>query len=321
MKENFDKYEVPDLKVLEGGNVDDPRDPGGRTGKGVTQRTYNAYRRSKKLPTADVFNITQQEWYDIMRSQYWAAVRGDDMPAGVDVVLSDQAVNSGAGRSIMWLQGALGVTADGVIGPATMNAVNACDDYDLLIGKMCDLRLNFMRNLKTWKVYKNGWTSRVAHMRQRGQALATGSVGRDPIAIPGTQAKALITDAKPAPSKSLGDATGTGGVIGVVIPQVQSTLAPVASWEPISHILTYISVAAGLIAIAGFVWSIYARKKEKERNDALQIQSAPNVPVEAPEQSFPDPDANVAAPVMAPRTLTMNADTGYIGVDGKPMGG
>ncbi len=42
----------------EGGFVDDPDDAGGRTNKGVTQRTFNDYNKKHRLPLKDVKDIT-----------------------------------------------------------------------------------------------------------------------------------------------------------------------------------------------------------------------------------------------------------------------
>ena len=53
------------ILAREGGYVNSKNDRGGPTNKGVTQVTYNSYRRSKNLPTKDVRDITQQEVEDI----------------------------------------------------------------------------------------------------------------------------------------------------------------------------------------------------------------------------------------------------------------
>lgn len=47
--------------VFEGGKVDHPRDPGGRTNQGVTQHVYNGYRVNKGLPQRDVFLIADAD--------------------------------------------------------------------------------------------------------------------------------------------------------------------------------------------------------------------------------------------------------------------
>ncbi len=52
-------------------------------------------------------------------------MRGDELPAGIDYVLFDGAVNSGPVQSVKWLQRALGVRVDGVMGEATVAAAEA----------------------------------------------------------------------------------------------------------------------------------------------------------------------------------------------------
>ena len=68
-------YEYPNmLKFIlacEGGYVNRKTDRGGPTNKGITQVTYNSYRRSKDLPTKDVRDIAHQEVEDIYYNNYY----------------------------------------------------------------------------------------------------------------------------------------------------------------------------------------------------------------------------------------------------------
>jgi lysozyme family protein len=43
----------------EGGNDDDPDDPGGRTSRGITQREYDAYRKTRRNLPSDVWKASQ----------------------------------------------------------------------------------------------------------------------------------------------------------------------------------------------------------------------------------------------------------------------
>ena len=74
-------YEYPNmLKFVlarEGGYANRKNDMGGPTNKGITQVTYNSYRRSKNLSTEDVRNITQQEVEDIYYNNYYKASGAD----------------------------------------------------------------------------------------------------------------------------------------------------------------------------------------------------------------------------------------------------
>ncbi|TIS04249.1 MAG: N-acetylmuramidase, partial [Mesorhizobium sp.] len=151
MTASREKEALARVLVHEGGYVNHPADPGGPTNKGVTQRIYDAYRKGKGLATRSVKGITSLEVFDIYDRQYWDAVKADQLPAGVDYVVFDGAVNSGPGQSIKWLQGALGPlykgSIDGVMGVGTLAAVSAVNNYDALIDRICDQRLNFLRHL------------------------------------------------------------------------------------------------------------------------------------------------------------------------------
>lgn len=157
--------------VYEGGYSNHPADPGGATNRGVTQRVYDAYRCEQKRPRRSVRYLTQLELEDIYRFQYWTAVRGDELPAGVDLVVFDAAVNSGPVRAAKWLQRAVGTTADGVIGVVTLAQTHRTAS-ELTIERVCEDRLDFLRRLKTWPTFGKGWRRRVAAVRRAARAAA-----------------------------------------------------------------------------------------------------------------------------------------------------
>lgn len=157
----------------EGGYVNHPADPGGETNFGVTKAVYDAFRARKGLKARSVTAITKAEVGEIYRAQYWDAVRGDALPAGVDYAVFDYAVNSGPGRAVKDLQRALGCMVDGVAGVATLAAVADADDARL-IGDLCDRRLRFLKNLRTWKTFGKGWGRRVAGVRQAALGMVRG---------------------------------------------------------------------------------------------------------------------------------------------------
>lgn len=158
---------APSLALVlqsEGGFVNNPHDPGGATNFGVTQRVFDAYRRYMNQPTTSVKFITQAEVSSIYRRQYWDAIRGDDLPPGMDYAVFDEAVNSGPVKAIGDLQKAVGVKADGQFGMVTLMAVRNSSPK-ATIGILCDLRLGFLRRLTRWKYFGEGWSNRVASVR------------------------------------------------------------------------------------------------------------------------------------------------------------
>lgn len=153
---------------LEGGSSNHPADKGGLTMAGVTQVTYDAYRRRKGLPSRPVTQSTPVERADIYRSQYWTPVRGDALPPPLDLVIFDLAVNSGPDRAIKTLQRVLGVTEDGLFGSQTLRALQedaAAGQVEHLVSQVLDRREAFYRGLvardASQKVFLAGWLNRL----------------------------------------------------------------------------------------------------------------------------------------------------------------
>jgi lysozyme family protein len=163
---NFSRC-LANVLVDEGGNDDDPHDPGGRTSRGIIQREYNAYRARKDEPTHDVWTASDEEIADIYRTQYWEPWC-DGMPSGVDYEFFDMAVNMGPVQAAKLLQRGLSVKADGHVGVVTMAAVKDANPIKL-IAAVSDARTAFYRSLRTFKYFGKGWLRRVS--RVEGIAL------------------------------------------------------------------------------------------------------------------------------------------------------
>jgi len=165
MKENYAQALKQVLKY-EGGYVDHPKDPGGPTNKGVTQAVYDSWRKSQNLPTQSVRSISDAEVASIYRNLYWDKIRGDDLPSGVDFAVFDYAVNSGVSRAAKTLQGVVGVTQDGMIGPATIEATKT-----YVAMAVTNKRLAFMQSLSIWSTFGKGWAARIADVKAQIKAL------------------------------------------------------------------------------------------------------------------------------------------------------
>ena len=160
---------LPYILKEEGGNDDDPHDPGGRTSRGIIQREYDVWRRQNGQPTRDVWQAGDDEVAAIYRTQYWLPLC-PTMPAGVDLELFDMNVNNGPHEAAILLQRAVGVTADGHIGIVTMGAVNAKNPL-IVIAAISNARTAFYQSLRTFRYFGKGWLGRVQRIEKVAQAM------------------------------------------------------------------------------------------------------------------------------------------------------
>lgn len=146
----------------EGGNDDDPDDHGGRTSRGITQREYDAWRRLKHQPMLDVWKAPQSDIEAVYHEEYWAP-HCDSLPLGADYFYFNTAVLAGPTRAAILLQRALGVAADGRIGPLTREAIAAASPKSLIESYAAQSHA-FYVSLHQPKFTK-GWLNRVAFVR------------------------------------------------------------------------------------------------------------------------------------------------------------
>ena len=157
MHKNFQKC----LEMLlhhEGGFVNHPQDPGGMTNLGVTKAVYDKWIGRESTKT-EMMDLKPDDVAPIYKKNYWDKVRGDDLPSGVDWCAFDWAVNSGSGRPAKAIQRAVGATADGAIGPMTLQAVMN-KDAKAIVESVYTQRQSFYESLKTFETFGRGWTRR-----------------------------------------------------------------------------------------------------------------------------------------------------------------
>jgi lysozyme family protein len=162
---------LPFTLKQEGGNSNDPHDPGGRTHKGIIQREYDKYRRSKGLSLRSDYLMSDAEVADIYLNEYWLP-HCPSLPPGLDLSFFDNAVNEGPFRAIVLYQRALDIHDDGVWGPQTEAAL-AGKDVRMTIIKFAQARENFYTSLSTFKYFGKGWLSRVHTIRDQSLAMVT----------------------------------------------------------------------------------------------------------------------------------------------------
>lgn len=143
----FDK-----LIAHEGGYSNDAKDPGGETNFGISKRAY---------PQVDIKNLTRDAAKAIYKRDYWDRAQCDKLPPTLAYLLFDAAVNSGIGQAIRFLQRAIGVADDGVIGPLTLATIQRVD-AESVCARFIGQRLDFMTRLSTFDHFGKGWSRRLA---------------------------------------------------------------------------------------------------------------------------------------------------------------
>ena len=183
-------YFYPSLIKVEGGYVDHPHDPGGKTIWGVT--LYNWMRHLKDCGNDDFYRTvrwskfredgdfkTDKFTVDDFKAlkpedvkyfyllDYWNVVKADEMPLGIDCYLFDFSVNSGPSQATKILQRIIRVNDDGRVGPYTVNATH---QYTIakgaknLIDEYNKERQIFLSKLKNAEHFMRGWNNRLNHV-------------------------------------------------------------------------------------------------------------------------------------------------------------
>lgn len=146
---------------LEGGYVNDPRDPGGETNLGITHLTLAAAKERGIVPmTTTVKALTTEQAKAIYRVMYWEEVGADKLPFKLAVFVFDAAVNQGHHPAIRMLQDAVGVHADGILGPRTLAAVYGSDATETAAMYMARRALRYTRT-RNFEIFGLGWLKRL----------------------------------------------------------------------------------------------------------------------------------------------------------------
>lgn len=169
MINNFDQC-LEWLLEHEGGYVNHPDDPGGRTNKGITANTYEAW-LGRGVSEEMIRNIPDDHVEKIYREKFWDRIKADHLPPGIDWSVFDWCVNSGPSRAARALQLTVGADSDGFIGPATLDAVDKSDVIEV-IEEMHQKRQRFYESLKTFETFGRGWTRRNDATKEQALELA-----------------------------------------------------------------------------------------------------------------------------------------------------
>ncbi len=163
MTDQFNKF-ISRLLTHEGGYSDVRSDPGNWTGGAVGVGELRGTKfgiAAASYPDLDIRALTLGAAIEIYRRDFWLRAGCDRMPPAVAFQLLDGAVNSGIRQATRWLQRAVDVADDGLIGPATLTAIQRADPNDIVL-RFLSARLDFMTRLKAWPSFSAGWARRIA---------------------------------------------------------------------------------------------------------------------------------------------------------------
>lgn len=214
----------------EGGKVDNSADPGGRTNKGITELTYDEFRKSQGLAAQSVYLMTDQEMNEIYRQQYWDTIGGDTLPKGVDLALFDYAVNSGPARA-----------------SKDFKSILLSETAHERIEAICNKRLSLMHGLSTWTIFGKGWTTRVAACEALAYVMAYGNAG-GPV-LPGQAIAAHKGDQAKKYSLAHGTASVAAGVAGAALTGISAHAHPGFLFYPLIAAVA----ASAIISLIFFV--------------------------------------------------------------------
>ncbi|MFM1684188.1 glycoside hydrolase family 108 protein [Aeromonas salmonicida] len=165
---------------VEGGEVNHPADRGGHTKYGIADAADGKKDGMADLdrdgqPDIAIRDLTPAHTELFYRANYWLPARCDRVDSVcplIAIALFDGAVHHGPGRSVRQMQQALGILADGVLGPQTLRVLAAKTGRDggraLLLG-LLEIRASYMLGIvrKDPSQWANawGWVNRLLRLQ------------------------------------------------------------------------------------------------------------------------------------------------------------
>lgn len=181
----------------EGGYAERNTEGGGAVNRGITFTVFKAWRLAHGQPEptfADLKASSIEEATEIYQAQFLGGVHFDELPAGVDYVVLNAAIQGGVTGAVKLLQQALSLApVDGHYGLVTRWAANHRPVVDL-INKLCDVQLAKYQTFKRWTEIANPtaakekqrtwgqiWGDRIALVRKRGLGMLTSVAAAVPV--------------------------------------------------------------------------------------------------------------------------------------------
>lgn len=144
---------LPVILRHEGGYINNPNDPGGATKYGISFRWLKSQglladvNGDLRVDIADIQALTPETAGEFYRVQWWDRYGyGRVIDQRVATKIFDTSVNMGAPAAAKFAQVASGATADGVLGPESIRAINV-EQPAVLLHRIQDLQAMRYREL------------------------------------------------------------------------------------------------------------------------------------------------------------------------------
>jgi len=153
----------------EGGYSDNPADARFATNHGITLVRLRRFLRDPGLRRDDLKHIPCATVRALYLADFWNRTRCDALPAGIDLMVFDHAVNAGPDRAGRALQLAVGYKRseiDGAVNPENLEAAEMTDTLTLLDALTAMQRTGY-RQMAAFGLFGDGWLTRLDRRRQK----------------------------------------------------------------------------------------------------------------------------------------------------------
>lgn len=158
----------------EGGLANHPADRGGLTYCGITAMTWARAQRAGAAPKGrPLVAATATDIMRVYELLYWVPSHAPKLPPPLDLLTFDAWVNHRPGVAAEFLQAAVGVPMDGIIGPVTLRAAAEVNPRAAAAAYFRARRAFYARLIAadpSQKVFRKGWENRMRSLERAAAA-------------------------------------------------------------------------------------------------------------------------------------------------------